>query len=132
MIIHSIAFGCNKTGDIIQFVQYLFNLSFKEAMQKINEDFNLGLEGNTKIDYRKIRQIEKDRQQKELKKKKMQNCFIELCKKKQKYYEIIKSLEKKINYKNWENIVKKSSDIQMKCELIDLKLDEIDNILSSR
>lgn len=132
MILHSIAFGCNKTGDVIQFVQYLFNLSFKEAMQKINEDFNLGLKNNTKIDYKKIKEIEKDRKQKELKKKKLQNDFIGLCDKEQKYYQIIKSLESKINYKNWENIVKKTSDIQTQCELIDLKLDEIDNILSSR
>ena len=34
-------FSCNKGGDLIRFVQDYFNLSFKEAMQKINIDFNL-------------------------------------------------------------------------------------------
>ena len=40
-LIHGIAFGCNEKGDIIGFVQKLFNISFKEAMARINTDFNL-------------------------------------------------------------------------------------------
>ena len=132
MIIHFIASHAIRLGDVIQFVQYLFNLSFKEAMQKINQDFNLGLKSNTKINYKKIKQIEKQRKQNELQRKQLNDTFIDLCRKKQKWFKIIDSLEKNINYKNWENVVKKTSDIQTKCELIDLKLDEIDSILSSR
>ena len=132
MILHSIALAVIGHGDVIQFVQYLFNLSFKEAMQKINEDFNLGLKNNTKIDYKKIKEIENKRKQKELRKKQLNNTFIDLCFKKQKWFKLIDTLEKKENCKNWEDVVKNISDIKMKCELIDLKLDEIDNILSSR
>lgn len=36
-------FSCNRTGDLISFVEQLFNISFKEAMEKINQDFNLKL-----------------------------------------------------------------------------------------
>lgn len=35
--------GCGARGDIIDFVQRLFGLSFVDAQAKINEDFNLGL-----------------------------------------------------------------------------------------
>lgn len=132
MILHSIALAVIGHGDIIQFVQYLFNLSFKEAMQKINQDFNLGLKSNTKIDYKKIKQIENERKRKQQMKKQMQQAFNNLCDKKIKNYRIIKSLESQINCKNWEDITNKISNIQIKCEMIDLKLDEIDNILSSR
>ena len=37
-------FGCGESGDVISFVQKYFNLSFKEALQKINIDFGLGLD----------------------------------------------------------------------------------------
>ena len=36
-------FTCGIGGDVIEFVQRLFDLSFKEAEQKLNEDFGLGL-----------------------------------------------------------------------------------------
>lgn len=37
-------FVCDMGGSTIDFVRYLFNISYKEAMEKINDDFNLGLE----------------------------------------------------------------------------------------
>ena len=36
-------FVCNQGGDVIDFVQRYFNLSFKDAIVKINDDFNLKL-----------------------------------------------------------------------------------------
>ena len=36
-------FSTGKGGDVIDFVQEYFNLSFKDAMAKLNEDFHLGL-----------------------------------------------------------------------------------------
>lgn len=124
-------FSCNRTGDIIQFVQYLFNLSFKEAMQKINEDFNLGLDSNTKIDYKKIKQIEKERELKKQKKIKLQQKYNELCKKKSENFKKINKLNRLVSFKNWESLVFDISELQTKCEIIDLKLDEIDKIISS-
>lgn len=36
-------FGCDARGNSLSFVKALFKLPFKEAMQKINDDFRLGL-----------------------------------------------------------------------------------------
>lgn len=58
-------FACGLTGDTIKFVEKYFNLSFKESMQKINEDFHLGLDSTTKIDYNKINEIKQERLRKE-------------------------------------------------------------------
>lgn len=36
-------FGCGYSADVIGFVQKYFNLDFKQTIQKINDDFGLGL-----------------------------------------------------------------------------------------
>lgn len=36
-------FGCHESGDAISFVQRLFGLSFDGALRKLNDDFRLGL-----------------------------------------------------------------------------------------
>lgn len=46
-------FGCGESGDVITFVQKFFNLTFNEAIKKLNDDFNLFLfERPTLADYR--------------------------------------------------------------------------------
>lgn len=37
-------FGCGASGDVISLVQALFNLPFRDACAKLNEDFSLGLD----------------------------------------------------------------------------------------
>ena len=132
MKILSIASRAMKVGDIIQFVQDLFNLSFKEAMQKINEDFNLGLDSNTKINYKKIKEIEEKRNKNMKKREKNQKLYNNLCMESQKNYNEIEKINKKIKINNWENLVYKMSELQMKNEIINEKLDRIDQILSRR
>ena len=39
-------FGCGENGDVITFVQKLFNLSFPDALKKIDVDFCLNLYGD--------------------------------------------------------------------------------------
>ena len=39
-------FGCGENGDVITFVQRLFNLSFPDALKKIDVDFGLNLYGD--------------------------------------------------------------------------------------
>lgn len=124
-------FSCNKTGDVIQFVQYLFNLSFKEAMEKINQDFNLGLDSNTKIDYNKIKQRENEKNKKKLEKQKNQQEFNNLCDKKNNYMKEINKIDKQVNYNNWESLVALSSSIKMKCDIIDMRLDELNEKISN-
>ena len=38
-------FGCNESGGPIDFIMRFFNLSFKQALAKLDYDFNLGLVG---------------------------------------------------------------------------------------
>lgn len=37
-------FGCGTDGDIFTFTERLFDIDFKQALVRINEDFHLGLE----------------------------------------------------------------------------------------
>ena len=44
-------FGCNRGGDVIDFVRSLYNLDFPAACKKLNDDFALGLSIDGKRDY---------------------------------------------------------------------------------
>ena len=46
-------FGCGEHGGVIDFVMKYFDLSFKEAITKLNNDFCLGLPIDEKLDRRK-------------------------------------------------------------------------------
>lgn len=52
-------FGCGEHGSIIDFVMRYFDLSFKEAITKLNNDLNLGLPIGEKLDRRKKLDIAK-------------------------------------------------------------------------
>ena len=62
-------FGCNTAGDIIRFVELYFNLSFKEAVEKLARDFNISLPGYSKNELMKV---EKQRKAKQV----IQNIYI--------------------------------------------------------
>lgn len=50
-------FGCGEHGDVITFIQKLFNISFTAALKKLDCDFNLCLmEKPSLADYRKSQQ----------------------------------------------------------------------------
>ena len=51
-------FGCHKHGDIIDFVVQIFGLSFKEAIEKLNDDFSLGLPIGEKLDAKRAAEIQ--------------------------------------------------------------------------
>ena len=57
-------FGCGWNGNIIQFVMKLFNLSFLDALRKINDDFLLALPIDRRPTLREQRDAE--RKQKEM------------------------------------------------------------------
>lgn len=52
-------FSCNAHGDVIDFVKEYFNISFREAISKINNDFRLGLPINEPLDNEKRIEIER-------------------------------------------------------------------------
>ena len=55
-------FGCGGGGDVIKFVQLLFNLNFIEAVKKLNTDFSLGLgEKPSYAEYRKSQRLQAER-----------------------------------------------------------------------
>lgn len=116
-------FTCGKHLDVIGFVQEYFNLSFKEAMQKINIDFNLGLDSNIKLDYKKIQKIQEEKKADERLFNNLQKHFCELCKLKFDYLNKIKNIDKKILITNWEELVETKAMYQTKIEIIEIELD---------
>lgn len=114
-----------KLGDLIQFVQYLFNLDFKEAMQKINLDFNLNLKSNTKINYKKIQEIEERRNAKKRQYETLADKFKKLCSIKFDIKEKIENYKKNTTVYNWESQTLYISILQDKIGKIDMQLDEI-------
>lgn len=127
----SIAMFAVYGGDTIRFVENLFNLPFKDAMQKINIDFNMGLDSNY-VDYEKLRKIKNIQNEKKRRKQKLINKYCYLCDVKHYYEKIISYFSKKINIKNWETITRIISDFDTKIFQINDELEQIDNILSSR
>lgn len=114
-----------KLGDLIQFVQYLFNLDFKEAMQKINMDFNLNLKSETKINYRKIQEIEERRNAKKRQYEILADKFKKMCSIKFDIKEKIENYQKNTTVYNWESQTLYISILQDKIGKIDMQLDEI-------
>lgn len=116
-------FSCHQSGDFIKMVQLLFNLNFQQAMEKINDDFQLGL--NTKSSYNKeqIIKLEKEKQLKLLleqeKLNKENKIFISLCNRRKIYINIIKKYKSEINKENWEDLNLAISYLRMKVFQID-------------
>lgn len=66
-------FGCQEHGDIVSFVQKLFNLSFPETLRRIDADFGLNIYGDHTFEelrrsHYKQRAIEAERQRKKCQK----------------------------------------------------------------
>lgn len=127
----SIAMFVVYGGDTIRFVENLFNLPFKDAMQKINIDFNMGLDSNY-VDYERLRKLKNIQNEKKKQKEKLLKKYSEQCRLKHYYEKIINEFKSKINIKNWERIVSIISYFETKVSRIDENLNYIDNILSSR
>lgn len=124
-------FTCSKHLDVIGFVEDFFNLSFKDAMQKINYDFGLGLDNNY-VDYKKISKLKNVENAKKKRKQELTKKYCELCDIKHKYEKVIDIFSKKITIKNWETMTEVISNFQMKIFKIEDELEDIDNLLSSR
>lgn len=76
-------FGCGAGGDVIDFMQRAFNLSFIEAISKLNNDFNLGLDINTPIartkEITRAEEVRRERHEEEERKRQLDNLYDELC-----------------------------------------------------
>lgn len=61
-------FGCGRTGDVIDFVSGVLNLSYRDALARLNADFRLGIDLSAPVDTALLRahraaQAEKKRRQ---------------------------------------------------------------------
>lgn len=54
-------YGCGWHGDIVDFVQNYFNLDFKTALLKLNDDFRLGLDIDKPLNRDEKKRIEAER-----------------------------------------------------------------------
>lgn len=117
-------FSCHKSGDFIKIVQLLFNLNFQQAMEKINDDFKLGLNTKSSYNRQQILRLEKEKKQKLLKeeqiKLKENKIFISLCNKRILYNKLINNYDKNINFSNWEDFTLSISYLKTKISQIDM------------
>lgn len=116
-------FGCGKTGDLIQFVEYYFNIDFKTAMKTINNDFNLGL--SYKIDKKQLNEIKKNRKNKEKQKLLYNKKIIQLCDKIKELEYNYNNLKSQIHPYNWEYIEYECSKIWQEIEKLNYEFDEL-------
>lgn len=114
-------FSCNRGGDFIQFVQYLFQLDFKQAMKKINYDFGLNLSKSlNKEELRKIQlEYEKEKERKKQLKAFYIKNMIEATNHYRIYSNLIKKFEKQMNEDNWEELQEAVLFLEEKLELLD-------------
>lgn len=59
-------FGCGEGGSVIDFVEKLFNLTFQEAITRINYDFGLNLPLGKKLSIREQQKLRKELKEKQL------------------------------------------------------------------
>ena len=120
-------FSCNRTGDLIQFVQYLFGLNFQEAMEKINYDFNLGFKTRGLFNKKEIIKKQKEyeeKKNKELAQKQKENQLLnKACKKVRIYRKILQKFHNEITFENWEDKVEVIAYLQEKIELLEIYID---------
>ena len=100
-------------------------------MQKINYDFNMGLDSDY-VDYNKLRKLKNIQIEQKKQKEKLVKTFSELCELKHCYEKIINHFQSKININNWGRLTDAISYFQTKVYKIDENLNFIDNLLSSR
>lgn len=125
-------FSCNKTGDIIQFVQYLFGLDFMKAMEKINFDFNLNLSKITNKEELKRLQLEYEKEKK--RKEQLKQDYINKMVKATNHYRIYSNLitkyQKEMNENNWEDLQETIIFLEEKLELLDEYMEKIKSRVS--
>lgn len=84
-------FGCGASGDVISFVKILFNVSFLEALQKIDTDFSLGLFPNREFSDREKIAIAKENFNR---KKEIEKRNQEIAKLESEYWEAFEKWKK--------------------------------------
>ena len=71
-------FGCGYSGDVIGFLQKYFNLDFKQTLQKLNDDFGLGLPIGQKLSRNQQLSIAKENHKRKQAKKEREKAYTEV------------------------------------------------------
>lgn len=98
-------------------------------MQKINMDFNLGLNLNTKINKEKIRKIEQERLYKAQQKQNLLVEYLDLSERYRILERTILLFKQDINILNWQDFEFTISELNIEQELINIRLQEIERSL---
>jgi DNA primase len=80
-------FGCNESGDAIDFVKKLYSIDFKQAVLRLNHDFNLGI-SDGKPDKRYLIKLEQKRMLAKIQKEEQKNNNINFRKTYFKFHEL--------------------------------------------
>lgn len=124
IIILFIVLHAENGGDLIQFVQDYFNLSFIDAIKKISSDFNLNLNCG-KLSKEQIEQIKKRKKRKEEKKQEHYDKLLIICKTLKILEQTKKDLKSQITPYNWEELEYKCSILTNEIELLNEEFDKL-------
>lgn len=83
-------FGCGAGGSVIDFVMQLFNISFHQAIIRINDDFSLGLALSGKRDSKELRELAEKRREKKQRADEAREKYNALAARHRELVEIIK------------------------------------------
>lgn len=72
-------FGCGESGDVIKFVERLFDLKPLDATRKLNQDFNLGLEIGKASDKAEYKQANSNKKLVSSFESWINQAYIDLC-----------------------------------------------------
>jgi len=121
--------ACGKGGDLIEFVQGLFHLGFQEAMDKINIDFGLGIQTRGVLKKNEIERLNREYEikvEKELQEKlRKTNEFIKMSDEFRELGRKIAEAAKDITYYNWELKVSDIAKMDIRREILDLEMEEL-------
>lgn len=101
-------FVCGEKGDIFKFVEKLFNINFKSALNKLNYDFSLGLPIDKKLPLEKKEALRKESL---LRKAKVYSVLNAQKKEEDKYFNILSK------YIQSERLVEKNIPKYPGCEI---------------
>jgi len=96
-------FGCNTGGSVIDFVMHIFGINFRQAIERIDSDFNLHLTEH-KASRAEIKRHNAERAEKERKRAEFERLYLEKLKQHREYIHTLKT-QKPINEDGTPNAV---------------------------
>lgn len=128
-------FGCGEGGSVIDFVMKYFDLKFKEAIEKINEDFGLGLSLKSPSRYQQMEMAKRARSRRvaqenaKITEKTVDNIYYSLLAELDYYKQLKKQYQSSNNEKSANAMfvlaIKKISKIEFMLDLIEVKRGEV-------